>query len=315
MEIFKRYWTFFLLPFCFACQNQAPKGETEKPLDTPTSGQITAYVEMGYEPLLSTTIDVFDSLYPDAVVQATYSTETSVVKALQNKEALVGVISRPLTENELIPFKNRQFVPEQTIVAYDALALIVNNDNPDATFTMEQMTAIMQGTISSWSDINPKNKLGKIQIVFDNQGSGTVRYAIDSIAGGKSLPENASAVENNQEVIEYVKKNKAAIGIISNNWISDTDDKGSQTFLNSIQLVGIARAAGEEAFTPYQAYLKTGDYPYKRPVYVINAQPRAFGLGRGFSSFIAGPTGQRIILKEGLVPANAPIRLMQIEKR
>ncbi|NJN80801.1 MAG: hypothetical protein HC797_10230 [Anaerolineales bacterium] len=134
----------------------------------------------------------------------------------------------------------------------------------------------------------------------------------DSILAGASLPANASALKTNSEVIDYVAKNKNALGIISANWISDTDDSGVQKFLKMIQLADIAESAGKEGYGPYQAYLQMGTYPYKRTVYVINAQARP-GLGLGFASYLAGD-GQRIVLKDGLLPANAVTRLIEVRR-
>jgi len=36
------------------------------------------------------------------------------------------------------------------------------------------------------------------------------------------------------------------------------------------------------------------------------------GLGSGFATFVGSDKGQRIILKDGLVPANSPIRLIEV---
>ena len=38
------------------------------------------------------------------------------------------------------------------------------------------------------------------------------------------------------------------------------------------------------------------------------------GLGMGFASFVAGETGQRIVLKAGLVPVRMPGRNLVIRK-
>jgi phosphate transport system substrate-binding protein len=117
-------------------------------------------------------------------------------------------------------------------------------------------------------------------------------------------------LETNEKVIEYVSKNKNALGVIAANWISDTDDRGVQAFRKEIKIADIAKKSGAAGYGPYQAYLATNDYPFKRTVYIINAQARK-GLGLGFASFLAGDTGQRIVLKDGLLPASAVTRLIK----
>ena len=80
--------------------------------------------------------------------------------------------------------------------------------------------------------------------------------------------------------------------------------------MKEIKLADIAPEAGAEAFGPYQAYLALGRYPFKRTVYIINAQARS-GLGLGLASYLAGSDGQRIVLKDGLLPAQIPPRVMR----
>jgi phosphate transport system substrate-binding protein len=288
-------------------------GKDGKVLDTPTTGEVTVMVDEGYKPIIASSIEVFQVTYNRAKINAIYTSEGDAVNNLLKDSVQVAVITRQLTPDELKYFKQRGFEPKTTPIAHDAVAFVVHPSNNDSVFTQAQMRDIMQGKIARWSDINPASKLGNLLMVFDNPLSGTVRYAKDSIGAGAALPANATALKTNEEVIRYVANNPGALGIIGANWISDTDDKGVQQFLRDVRLVDIAREAGAEGFGPYQAYLATGDYPYKRTVYVINAQARA-GLGLGLASYLAGPDGQRIVLKDGLLPAQAPTRLIQVKR-
>lgn len=292
-----------------ACAQRDKQGNV---LDTPTTGRIKVLVDENYKPYISSCTDVFDSIYRQASIDAAYVSEGEAVKALIDDSVQVIIISRKLNEEEMAYFQSRGFTPPQTPIAHDAIGFILNPQNRDTVFDVEQMRKILSGAITNWRQINAKSNLGAIQVVFDNPLSGSVRFAKDSIAGGVLTP-HASALKTNEEVIAYVAKNKNALGIIGANWISDTDDKGVQKFLQEIRIAEIAKAPGEVGYGPLQSYLAAGYYPYKRTVYVINAQARK-GLGLGFSAFLAGDGGQRIALKEGLLPAQAPTRLIKVER-
>ena len=301
---------FIIAAIIAAC---GPSGEKSgKSLDTPTTGEITIMADDGYRPIIETSIDVFDSIYKRARINALYVSEGEAVAALIRDSIQVIVITRQLDSAELKYFRSRGFTPKITPIAYDALAFILHPDNRDTVFTQSQIQDILTGKITKWKELNPKSPLADIQVVFDHPLSGTVSYVKDSVIAGAALSPNASALKTNAEVINYVGKNKNALGIISANWISDTDDSGVQNFLKTIKLADIASAAGEEGYGPYQAYLAKDWYPYKRTVYVINAQARP-GLGLGFASYLAGD-GQRIVLKDGLLPANAVTRLIQVTR-
>ena len=288
----------------------AERDKTGKVLDTITTGEITIAVEEGYKPVIASCIDVFDSIYRTAKINPRYVSEGEAVNALIQDSVQVIIIGRQLTSKESEYFQSRCFSPPTTAIAYDALAIILHPENQDTVLTEQQVQSLLSGKTTIWKEINPKSALGNIQLVFDNPMSGTLRYVQDSIIAGQELSKQASALKSNAEVIEYVSKNKSAIGIISANWISDTDDVGVQKFMREIKIADVAKETGKEGYGPYQAYLATGDYPYKRTVYIINAQARRNGLGAGFASYLA-KDGQRIMLKDGLLPANAVTRLIK----
>ncbi len=302
----------FLTVFClFSCEEQ--KDKSGKVVDTPTTGSIRIMVDEGYKPIIESSIDVYDSIYRQAKIHPVYTSEGQAVDAIIRDSIQVIIITRKLTDNEMKFFTQRGFTPPMTPIAHDAVAFILNPANSDTVFTTAQMHDILVGKTTKWSQLNPKSALGEIRLVFDNPLSGTLRYVKDSILVDAPLSPNASALQNNAEVIAYVAKNKNAIGIIAANWISDTDDGGVQQFRKEIKIADIAKKVGAEGYGPYQAYLATGDYPYKRTIYIINAQARK-GLGLGFASFLAGDQGQRIVLKDGLLPAQAPTRLIKASR-
>lgn len=294
-----------------ACEQRSKDG---KVLDSPTAGHIRIMVDESYKPVIASALDVFDTIYPRASIDAEYTSEGEAIAAILRDSIQVIIIARALTEEEIDNhFKPRGFRPTMTAIAYDGVAFIMHPENKDTVITMDQMRDLVAGKITKWRDLNAKSPLGDILLVFDNPLSGTVRYVKDSIGIGTPLPANASALQTNEEVIQYVAKNKNAIGIIGANWISDADDKGVQAFLKEIKLVDIAKKADAVGYGPYQAYLATGQYPYRRTVYIVNAQART-GLGLGLAAFLASDPGQRIMLKDGLLPAQAPIRLMEFKR-
>jgi phosphate transport system substrate-binding protein len=217
-------------------------------------------------------------------------------------------------EQEIMDKDNYKFI--QVKIAIDALAFIVNKNNIDTIFTVSQIKQLMDGSATNWNQIFKNNKLGNLQVVFDNPNSGATQYFKDSLLDGKELAKHCFAVNTNKEVIEFVEKNKNAIGIIGLNWISDKDDSKMKGFLNKINVVEvIPKKISYESLTykPIQANVAIRQYPFCREFYVIGRNA-PLTIGNDFVNFINGDQGQRIILKSGLVPAKAPIRILQITK-
>lgn len=292
----------------YSCDKTGKKAE---PTDTPTSGEVNIAIDESYSLLFDTQIYTFESLYENATVHARYLPESEALKALMDDSVKVVVMNRALNDAEKQSFKAQNIFPIETKIAEDAIAFVVNNENPDTSLLFDQVEKILNGKDTTWKQVNPNSTLGKLNIIFDNPNSANARY-IAEFSKQDKLPANAFAVKSNAEVIDYVSKNKGALGVVSVNWISDSDDSTSIGFLKKIKVVGISKEGDTERFyKPFQAYIKTKDYPFCRDVYMINRQTRA-GLGKGFVSFVAGTKGQLIILKMGLVPAIAPVRMIEI---
>ena len=292
-----------------SCRN--PMGV--QPLEeTPTRGNIKISVDESFQLLYDTQVYTFESLYVDAKIAVSYKPEVDVLADLMNDSVRTVVLTRDLTKQEKDYLLAQKFVSRTTKVAHDALALIVNKANPDTLILDFQFADIFRGKITTWKQINPKSPDKPISIVFDNNKSGNVRYFREKFDLKGNFPSNCFAVNTNEEVINYVKNNPSALGIISVNWISDTQDSVSNKFLESVKVVEV----GTDPLNyckPYQGYIAEGSYPFCRDVYMISRETFS-GLGTGFASFVAGDQGQRIILKSGLVPATMPIRLIQIKK-
>ncbi len=280
--------------------------------ETPTRGNIKISVDESFQLLYDTQLFTFQSLYVNAKIAAAYKPETEVLADFMNDSVRTVVLTRDLTQAEKDLLLSQKFVARTTKVAHDALALIVNRSNPDSMLLDIQFADILRGKTTSWKQLNNKSGDLPINVVFDNNKSGNVRYFREKFSLTGNFPKNCFAVNSNAEVIKYVKENKSALGIISVNWISDTQDSISEKFLKDVRVVEV----GTDPLNyckPYQGYIADGSYPFCRDVYMIGRETFS-GLGTGFASFVAGDQGQRIVLKSGLVPATMPIRLIEIKK-
>ncbi len=292
-----------------SCRN--PMGV--QPLDeTPTRGNIRISVDESFQLLYDTQLYTFESLYTDAKIAASYKPEVEVLDDFMKDSVRTIVLTRDLTKEEKEYLLTNKFVARTTKVAHDALALIINPLNPDTTIMEKQFADILRGKITNWNDLNPKSAKKPINVVFDNNKSGNVRYFREKFEIIGNFPSNCFAVNSNEEVINYVKNNPSALGILSVNWVSDTQDSISERFLESVRIMEVGTDP-KNFCKPYQGYIAERSYPFCRDVYMISRETFS-GLGTGFVSFVAGDQGQRIILKSGLVPATMPVRLIEIRK-
>lgn len=305
-----------LLSILLAAVFLAGCGGDEKPreTDTATSGRINISVDESFTLLFDTQIYTFESLYPKADIIASYKPEGDVIHDIFSDSVKVIVMSREFSEDEKKALESKRINPKTVKIAEDAVAILVHPDNPDTLLTVDRLRNILGGKDTVWKQLNPASTLSNITVVFDNNNSANARYLQEKLMNGAGFNRNCFAVKSNEQVIDYVSANRNAVGVISVNWISDRDDTLSSGFMKKIRIVSVAGGEGAAYFKPYQAYIKTKEYPLCRDVYMMY-RGRTGGLGTGFASFVAGDKGQRIILKAGLVPAIAPVRIVEINNR
>jgi phosphate transport system substrate-binding protein len=269
--------------------------------DTPTTGELTITVDETFKPFIDSEISTFEGIYNYADVTVSYKPEGEAFNDLLNDTVKLIIVSRPLNKEELKVFERWEIVPKVTKVAYDAVALIGNKDLKDSVITIDELKKLISGEGSL-----------KNNVVFDNNNSSTINFIMEK-TGVKKLSENCYALNSNKAVIDYVAKEKNAIGVIGVNWISDRDDTTNLSFLKSIKVLEVAANKNSEYYKPFQAYIAQKIYPLYREVYIISKEAYT-GLGTGFTSFVASERGQRIVLKFGLVPATMPVRLVEFKE-
>lgn len=284
-----------------------------KPLrETPTSGDITISVDESYKLLIDAEISTFTMFYQNAKITPYYKPYGDVISDFINDSVQVAVTNYKLSQEQEAYLRQGNYIVRTVTFAYDALAMIINKENYDSLLTYSNIENIFKGGVTSWTDIDPKSKLGKISVIFDNSKSGNVKYFKEKFGITENLPDNFFAVNSNPEVIDYVSRNKNSLGIISVNWISNQKDSLSMSFVGMIRVVAVTNPGLDQSiyYMPYQGSIYQKTYPFHREVYLLSREIIT-GLGSGFIAFVAGEKGQTIVLKSGLVPATMPVRLQQ----
>ena len=268
-----------------------------------------------FYPILDEELYYFQTLTLDSITPL-YINEQDAVKMLMENKTWLAFTTRSFTAKELQNLKDRKFLPRAIPIAYDGLAIIVNNANPDTCITIRDFQRILRGEAVKWTDIYPKSRLGEIDVVFDNPLSSTVRWCVDSILGGQQFSaKNIGAVQTSAAVIDYVEKHENSLGIIGSNWLNDKRDTTNVTFKKNITVMGVSKldsAKRYNSWKPYQYYLYNGNYPLRRTIYALLNDTRPNGVPTSFAHFCQLPRGQMIILRAGLLPQSANMNVRDV---
>jgi phosphate transport system substrate-binding protein len=285
-----------MLPFLFfiSCEN-------EKVLDNQTSGSIKILIDETYKPVMEQQIKIFTSRYPDAKILAEYKPEAECIKTFLEDSTRVVFVTRDLTEEEKAYGESKKFITKSMPMARDAVAFITSKENSNPVFKIADLRKILLGD----------STLKKYQIVFDNQSSSTVRYITDSILYGKKIAGDVFATKTSEEVIDYVSKNKNAIGVVGVSWVADNSDSTTETFLSKINVAGIwgDTDSSLDYIKPYQAYIGLKEYPCTRNFYFISKETWT-GLGTGLVNYLC-KDGQLVFKQAKMFPLRVNVLLRE----
>lgn len=313
INVFNTFVGLTLILGLFAsCKDKPKNGRT----DTYSSGTIKFVSDESFSPIIDEQREIFEFVYPKAKLVPIYTNELDGVNMLMKEQVYLAITSRNFTDKEVANLEARRFQPIAIPLAFDGLALIVNNSNSDTIISVNDIKQILSGKVAKWKALYPNSKLDSIEVAFDNKQSSTVHYCVDSLLGGKPINSpNIYAVDKSAEVIDFVEKHPNAIGIIGSNWLNDKRDTTNVTFKRNIRVMGVSRihpATVESSWKPYQYYLWNGNYPLVRTIYALLNDPR-HGLPWGFANFMSADSrGQRIFFKAGLLPYRGNMTVREV---
>lgn len=308
-------------------------------------GSDTIYCDDGFRNILEEEIEVFEYSNPGSTIIPKYVSEGEAIDAILGDTTLGVIVTHPLDQAQIKHIRDtyKRNVKQQDI-AVDAVALIVNKDNPIEMLSVEEVGQILKGEITKWNQLQQVDTTN-IKLVFDNPASSTVMYMRERFLNGEQISANPKvhvyAQKNNLEVFDAVKKDKNAIGIISVSWLGDTlqnakkvpiedkvkyyENEGDTTMLykqltTEVKILPIQNPTEDNDFTlvpykPYQANIFGKDeYPFVRKIYMITTASQSTVM-KSFYDFITGPVGQKIIMNTGILPARMQMRVVETTRR
>jgi phosphate transport system substrate-binding protein len=174
----------------------------------------------------------------------------------------------------------------QIPVAWDALVVIVNKDNPVSNITFQQLQQVYRGEITSWK------QLGGSDAPID------LYVRRGKLSGvGRTLRELVFHNFDQDFKAAYVMKSSGPL------------EKGIVKNANGIGVTGISSAKRRDVkilqldgHAPTYENIKTGNYVLYRPLYLVTRLGARNTPGRDFIRFAVSREGQEIIHRQGTVP-------------
>lgn len=200
----------------------------------------------------------------------------SGITAVSEGRCDIGLSSRSLKEEE------KQAGLQETTLALDGIAIIVNPENPVSDLDVETIGAIYTGEITNWNEVGGKD--APIVRIGREAGSGT-RDGFESITNTEDQCQYGQELTATGDVITTVSQNPDAIGYASLASVKDT--------VKMLSVGGVQ---------PTEETVQDGSYVVQRPFVLVTKEGTALSpTAQRFFDYVTSEEAAEIISAAGAV--------------
>lgn len=238
--------------------------------------------------------ETYQAEFPDVRISVTGGGSGTGIAALINGTVDIANASRKIKDEELTEAQSKGVDPLEHIIARDAIAVIVNPENPVNELTLQQIADIYSGKITNWREVGGEDR--PIVKLSRETNSGTHVYFLETVLrlGDKEnktlFSTDTLLLPSSEGIIAEVRQNPNAIGYDGLGYVPD-----------DLKMIAIAKEAGNAYVLPAIATVNDKTYPIARDLYMYtNGEPT--GAVKEYLDWILSPEAQEIVAKLGFVP-------------
>jgi phosphate transport system substrate-binding protein len=200
---------------------------------------------------------------------------TGGLELLRRGQADLALVSRSLNAEEQADVSTGKTRLISTLIAWDAIAIAVHQDNPLRQISAYQMRNVFGGQTLNWDVLG--GSAGDIVVVSREDGSGTRTAFEQTMMRGHAVTSTALVMPGSERMQRYIAAHSAAIGYLSIGWLG----------------AGVASLA-VDGVQPARSSIEQATYPLIRPFLLVYRETPPAGAAE-FVAFATSPAGQAIV--------------------
>jgi phosphate transport system substrate-binding protein len=266
--------------------------------DQPTGGSAAAYIEnKGSDTIVNLALawaEQYQIEHPEIRISVTGGGSGTGLAALLNGTVGIANASRKISADELTQAEAKGIKPVEHIIARDAIAVIVNPENPVSQLTLQQISDIYSGKIVNWKEVGGDDR--PIVRLSRETNSGTHVYFLETVLrlGDKKnktlFSMNTLLLPSSEGIINELRSNPNAIGYDGLGYVP-----------KDLKMIAIAKQAGQPYVLPSIATVNDKSYAIARDLYMYTSG-EAKGAEKDYLDWIVSAEAQAIVAKLGFVP-------------
>ena len=263
-----------------ACGGNTDTTGTDTAADTSSASSQSATVSTDGSTSMEKVIGYLSESYMEENknVKVTYNPtgSGSGIQAVSEGRCDIGLSSRDLKDDE------KQTL-DQTVVAIDGIAIIVNPENNVENLSVEQIAKIYTGEITNWSEVGAND--APIVLIGREAASGT-RDGFEAITDTKDKCQYGQELTSTGDVIQTVASNPNAIGYASLASVKDT-----------VKIVNVDNIA------PSKETIQDGSYKIQRDFVLVTKKDTPLSTeAQKFFDFATSKDADTLIEQAGAIP-------------
>lgn len=221
----------------------------------------------------------------------------SGIAALINHKTDLANSSREISEMELYYAHQRGVDPYEIIFAQDALAIIVNANNPIDSIELDVLGKIYSGHMKSWADVGGEQK--EVVLYGRQSSSGTYIFFRDFVVQDE-YDRSMIGMSGTAQIVEAIRKDDKGVGYVSSGYLDES-------VMRDLKVLYIKADHNTPAYSPLdKKHIISGDYPITRPL-MQYTDDKPSGTLLNFILYQFSPEGAAIIESNGFFPVD-PIK-------
>lgn len=238
-------------------------------------------------PLSQKEAESYMKSHPSASITVTGGGSGVGISALIAGTTEIAHLSRKIKFDEKQKLKEGGKTAKEVIIAWDALAIVVNPNNKVGKLTREQLEGIFTGKIKNWKELGGEDL--KIVPYSRETSSGTYEFFKESVLKNKNYMNGIMSMPATGAIIQSVSQTKGAIGYVG------------LAYLNKdVKAVQVSYDQGKTYTTPSVANAKNKTYPIVRPLYYYY-EVKSESKVKPFIDYVLSAEGQKIVSEIGFI--------------
>jgi phosphate transport system substrate-binding protein len=234
--------------------------------------------------------------HPEVRISVTGGGSGTGIASLINGTVDIANASRQIKDEEVADAQSNGIEPVEHTIARDAIAVIVNPENPVTELTLKQISDIYSGKIINWSEVGGEDR--PIVRLSRETNSGTHVYFLETVLRlGNSEDKTLFSTDtlllpSSEGIIAEVRQNPNAIGYDGLGYVP-----------KDLKMIAIAGEEGGAYVLPSIATVNDKTYPIARDLYMYtDGEPT--GIVKEYLDWIISPEAQEIVAELGFVPVD-----------